>query len=111
MQAGIFLASNEIEKAKNIYEEIILSGNKFYSILSLNTILEKKLVSDKDKILNYFKIIEKTVSNKDYKELINLKKALYLINETDNKTGNNLLQNLIENNSSLKSIAKEILED
>ncbi len=111
VQAGIFLASNEIEKAKNIYEEIILSGNKFYSILSLNTILEKKLVSDKDKILNYFKIIEKTVSNKDYKELINLKKALYLINETDNKTGNNLLQNLIENNSSLKSITKEILED
>tara|TARA_B100001564_G_C20586254_1_gene645637 strand:- start:676 stop:1185 length:510 start_codon:yes stop_codon:yes gene_type:complete len=111
VQAGIFLASNEKEKAKNMYEEIILSGSKFYSILSLNTILEKNLVLDKKKILNYFRIIEKTVSNKESKELINLKKALYLIKETDKKNGDNLLQSLIEKNSNLKSIAKEILED
>ena len=111
VQAGIFLASNEKEKAKNMYEEIILSGSKFYSILSLNTILEKNLVLDKKKILNYFRIIEKTVSNKESKELINLKKALYLIKESDKKNGDNLLQSLIEKNSNLKSIAKEILED
>ena len=39
--AGLYVASNEIEKSKQIFEEIILSKNKFYSILALNTILEK----------------------------------------------------------------------
>lgn len=109
VEAGIYLASNEKEKAKNIYEEIILSKNKFYSILALNTILEKELVLDKEKILNYFKIIENTVSNKESRELTNLKKALYLIKVSDDKNGENLLKSLIENNSSFKSIAEEIL--
>jgi len=109
VEAGIYLASNEKEKAKNIYEEIILSKNKFYSILALNTILEKELVLDKEKVLNYFKIIENTVSNKESRELTNLKKALYLIKVSDDKNGENLLKSLIENNSSFKSIAEEIL--
>ena len=111
IQAGIHLAANDKEKAKIIYEEIIFSKNKFYSILSLNTILEKKLVLDREKILNYFKLIENVVSNDESRELINLKKALYLIKESDNKNGDNLLQNLIESNSTFKSIAIEILED
>ena len=111
IQAGIHLAANDKEKAKIIYEEIILSGNKFYSILSLNTILEKKLVLDREKILNYFKLIENVASNDESRELINLKKALYLIKESDNKNGDNLLQNLIESNSTFKSIAIGILED
>lgn len=49
IQAGIFLGDEKNEKSKLIYEEIILSGNKFYSILSLNTILEKNLVKDEKK--------------------------------------------------------------
>ena len=110
IQAGIHLAANDKEKAKIIYEEIIFSKNKFYSILSLNTILEKKLVLDREKILNYFKLIENVASNDESRELINLKKALYLIKESDNKNGDNLLQNLIESNSTFKSIAIGILE-
>ena len=111
IQAGIHLAANDKEKAKIVYEEIIFSKNKFYSILSLNTILEKKLVLDREKILNYFKLIENVASNDESRELINLKKALYLIKESDNKNGDNLLQNLIESNSTFKSIAIGILED
>ena len=79
--------------------------------MSLNTILEKKLVLDREKILNYFKLIENVASNDESRELINLKKALYLIKESDNKNGDNLLQNLIESNSTFKSIAIGILED
>ena len=42
VKAGILLSNNKNEKAlKNYYEEIILSKNKFYSILALNTIIEK----------------------------------------------------------------------
>ena len=35
------------ETAAKYYEEIILSKNKFYSVLALNAILEKELIKDK----------------------------------------------------------------
>ena len=42
VQAGIYLASGEKEKSFQIFEEIIISKNNFYSVLALNTILEKE---------------------------------------------------------------------
>ena len=51
VQAEILLSSNKNEKAKKLYEEIILSKNKFYSILALNTVIEKDLIFDKKKLL------------------------------------------------------------
>ena len=41
IQAGLYLSSEEKEKAKKLYKEIILSKNAFYSVLALNTIIEK----------------------------------------------------------------------
>ena len=41
IKAGILLGNGENESATNYYKEIILSRNKFYSVLALNTILEK----------------------------------------------------------------------
>ncbi len=110
IEAGLNLTSNQKDKAKKIYEEIIYSKNNFYSILALNTILEKNLISDNDKILKYFEILEKSSSLKSQKDLITLKKALYLIKENDTQNGNNLLKELIENKSSLEPIAQEILD-
>ena len=57
IKAGIYLSSDNKDNAKDIYEEIILSKNNFYSILALNIIIEKNLISDKKKILDYFSII------------------------------------------------------
>ena len=111
IEAGLYLASNKNDKAKIIYEEIILSKNKFYSILALNTIIEKKLISDKSKILEYFDILQNRVSSKSSYDLIILKKALYLMNEMELQEGKDLLKNLEINNSSLKSIAKELLKN
>ena len=111
IEAGLYLASNKNDKAKIIYEEIILSKNKFYSILALNTIIEKKLISDKSKILEYFDILQNRVSSKSSNDLIILKKALYLMNEMELQKGKDLLKNLEINNSSLKSIAKELLKN
>ena len=42
-----FVIVGEKDKSLKIFEEIIKSKNKFYSILALNTILEKKLTEDK----------------------------------------------------------------
>jgi len=111
IQAGIYLAANEINNAKETYIEILLSKNNFYSILALNTIIEKNLISNKGEILKYFEILEKSNATKEQKNLIKFKKALYLIKESDTKNGNNLLKDLIDNNSSLKSIAEEIIKN
>ena len=111
IQAGIYLNSNKNNEAKNILEEIVLSENKFYSILALNSIIEKTLIEDKNKILNYFKILENANLGKNKKEtydLIVLKKALYLQKISDIKSADELLKILIEKNSNFKDIAKII---
>ena len=104
----MYLASDKKEKSINIFEEIILSNNKFYSVLALNTILEKNLVSDKNKILEYFELVEKN-ANKEQKDLVVFKKALYLMKTSDIEKGNTLLKTLIDNDSPLKSLAEEVL--
>ena len=101
--AGVNLSLNKKEISKNIYEEIILSKNKFYSILALNKILENKLIDEKKKILENLNL------NEDLKDLIQLKRSLYLIKNSDKEIGEELLNKLIEKNSNLKSIAEEIV--
>ena len=110
IQAGLYLSSNNDKKAKILFEEIIQSNNKFYSILAFNTILEKNLISDKKQILKYFSVLEKSVNTLDNKDLIAFKKALYSIKFFDNKTGEDLFKDLINKDSILKPLAQEVLE-
>ena len=111
VQAGIYLSLKKDDKAKELYEEIILSNNKIYSILSLNTIVEKNLITSKDKILNYFSILEKKDFNQDKLDLIKMKKGLYLIKIKEDKLGFDLLDELIKKNSNLKKIIEAIITD
>ena len=57
IQAEIFHLHKK-EDAKNIYEEIISIKNNFYSVLSLNRIIENNLEKNEEKILDYFRIVE-----------------------------------------------------
>ena len=109
VQAGLYLADKKEKNAKDLYVEIILSENKFYSILALNTIIENKLVDEDEKIIKYFKIVENLKLSNDQKDLLTFKKALYLIKISKIDEGNQLLNNLIEKNSKLKFLAEEIL--
>ena len=109
IQAGIFLVNKKNADATIIFEEIIESKNKFYSILSLNTILEKKLLTDKKKILLLFKKIEKIKTTQEQKDLIKFKKALFLINNSEFEEGKKLLQEIVDSQSGLKFLAEEII--
>ncbi len=111
IQAGIFLANKNNADATLIFEEIIESKNKFYSILSLNTILEKKLLTDKEKILQLFKKTEKNINTKEQRDLIKFKKALFLINNSEFEQGKKLLQDIASSKSDLKFLAEEILSN
>ena len=109
-KAQLLLSKNDKEAATKYYEEIIFSNNKFYSILSLNIIIEKNLIKDKQKIKGYFEIIEKLDLTKTDKDLIKLKKALYFIKILDVENGNKILKELIEKDSNLKKIAEDIIK-
>ena len=110
IKAGLHLSSQELEESKRLYEKIIMSKNKFYSPLSLDAIVEKNLEKDQSKILNYFNIIENLDHSNEKKDLILFKKALYLIKNSKEPEGKKILNNLIENDSNIKSLAEDILQ-
>tara|TARA_Y200000002_G_C22610621_1_gene633641 strand:+ start:677 stop:1186 length:510 start_codon:yes stop_codon:yes gene_type:complete len=110
IKAGLFLSSQNLEKSKVLYEEIIYSKNSFYGILALNTILEKNLISDKEKILDLFQILITSKLSQEQIDIINLKKSLFLIKNSDFEKGKKILEELIENKSKLKSLAEEIIK-
>ena len=51
IKAGVLLAEGKNDNAKAFFEDIVFSENKFYSLLALNIILEKNLVTEKKKSL------------------------------------------------------------
>ena len=110
--AGLYLAAGKKNESKKIYDEIILSKNKIYSILSLNIILEKELEADSNKVLKYFEILENIDhDDENYQELIVFKKALYLIKNSKNEEGLNLIKKLSDKNSRFKILAEDILRN
>ena len=111
LKAGILLSSNQKNESKKILEKIILSKNTFYSKLALNILIEKNLIRDEEKVLNLFEIVEKAEKYKDQKDLIIFKKALFLIKNGNESEGNKILNYLISNNSSIKSLAQDIIKN
>ena len=109
IKAGLLLNNKKSEEAKNYYEEIVLSGNKFYSILALNIIIEKNLIEDQEKIINYFVKLEKNNLSDEFKDLVLFKKALFLIKSDNFDEGKNILEELIGKNSEFKLAAQEII--
>ena len=111
VQAKLLLQNKNKNEANIIFEEIIFSKNKFYSILALNTIIERNLIEDKIKIIEYFKFLEKMNIEEEQKELLNFKKALFLIKHSDKKEeGYKILEKISDSESSIKLLAKEILD-
>ena len=108
VQAGIYLSLNQQEKSKKIYKEIITSKNKFYSLLALNSIIDNDLEQNNEEVLELFNIVENTKIEKEQKNLVKLKKALYLIKISKDKEGEKLLNEIISDNSIWKETASEI---
>ena len=71
--------------------------------------MEKKLLTDKKKILILFKKIEKIKTTQEQRDLIKFKKALFLINNSEFEEGKKLLQEIAGSKSGLKFLAEEII--
>ena len=91
IQSGIYLSLNQKEKSKKIYKEIITNKNKFYSLLALNSIIDNDLEQNNEEVLKLFDIVENIKIEKEQKNLIKLKKALYLIKISRDNEGKKLL--------------------
>ena len=109
IKAGIFYSGDDKNSAKKIYEDILNSKNSFYSTLALNQIIEKELEKSDAKILEYFDTVENLQKNKDQKDILKFKKALFLLKKLNNQDSKILLEELIESNSNLKNLAEDIL--
>jgi len=110
IRAGLYLSSEDKENSKKIYKEIVISKNKFYSPLALNNIIENELEKDTNKVLKLFDIIENIKVGEEEKNLIKLKKALYLIKISRENKGKKLLEEIISDNSIWKETALNILK-
>ena len=111
IQAKLLLQNENKSEANKILEEIIFSKNMFYSILALNTILERNLIEDRVKIIEYFKLLEKMNIEEEQRDIIVLKKALYLIKHSDKEKGYEILKEISNSDSPIKFLAKEILDE
>ena len=109
ISAGVLYLENKRAQAKETYEEILMSKNSFYTMLALSEILEKNLEEDKAKLIKYFDKVEKLQKTKEQKNILIIKKALFLSNNSQEDEANKLLQELIDSNSELKDLAEEIL--
>ena len=109
INAGIFYTKNEKDKAKEIYEDILKTNHSFYTTLALNNLLEKNLERNKNKVLEYFDIVEKLQKNEEQKDILKFKKALYLLKNLESQEAKKLLNELIDNDSKIKKIAEEAL--
>jgi len=109
IQAGLNLSLNKKDEAKKLFDEIILSKNKFYSILALNSIIEKKIIDNDVQILKYFDVLENINFDDEASDLIIFKKALYLLKKSKSVEGKKLLENLIKKESRFKLLAEEVI--
>ena len=110
IEAGIHLSQKNEEDSKKIFKRIIEKKHYFYSALALNTIIENNLEENEVEIIRLFEIVEKTVKEKEQKNLIKFKKALYYFKKLKVKEGNNLLNEIIDENSIWKEAAKQTLK-
>ena len=81
IMAKFYLQNNEKDKGRKILEEIILANNRTYSTLSLFLILDEDLIDDQRELSNLFDhLLANNKFEQEVKNLIILKKTLFLSN-------------------------------
>ena len=112
IDAKIYLANNDKNTAKNILKEIIYANDSTYSTLSFFLILNQKLIKEQDELSNLFDyVIENNIFEKEEKNLIIFKKALFQSNFIDESELLEVLKPLINTDTAWKPHALLLLGD
>ncbi len=111
-QAKILISQGKKEEGRNILIEIVRKKNKFYSPLSLFVIIDLKLEKNNQKIIKMFdEIISIKKIDKENKNLIKIKKALFLTEFADEDVIIKTLSPVINSKSVWRKDAINILGD
>ena len=112
IDAKVYLENNEIDKATNILKEIIFSNNETYSTLAFFIILNENLIQDQKELLNIFDhILKENKFEKEIKDLLIFKKALFESDSIDEVKMLDSLNPLINKDSIWKPHALLLLGD
>jgi len=99
-RAKILINNDEKNKSKEILLEIVDKKNEFYSPLSLYLIIEEELIKDSDSVKKLFdKLLKIKGLDKDSKNLISFKKALFIIDEANEQEILSILNPIINSDS------------
>ena len=112
IKAKIFLEKQNKDKATLILKNIIEKKDTIYSSLSLFLLIDQNLVEDKKLILEYFDniIFDGDYSEED-KNLLKLKKAIYISDIEDEQEMLKLLNPIINSDSVWKNQSLKFLGD
>ena len=112
INAKVYLENNEIDKATNILKKIIFSNNETYSTLAFFIILNENLIQDQKELLNIFDhILKENKFEKEIKDLLIFKKALFESDSIDEVKMLDSLNPLINKDSIWKPHALLLLGD
>ena len=100
------------EKTQNLLVELIYKNDPTYSPLSLNFIIDNELISDKSRINDLFdNIINKTSLDREIKNLIIYKKALYNADTSQENELLSILKPILNSDSIWKSQALYLMAE
>ena len=112
IQAKILLENQQNIKAHNVLKNIIEKKDNIYSPLSLFLIIEKNLETDKATITNYFdKILDIGSIEKEDLNLLRLKKAIFISENSKEEDMLELLNPIINSDSVWKIQSIKFLGD
>ena len=112
IQAKILLENQQNTKAYNVLKNIVEKKDNIYSPLSLFLIIEKNLETDKAIITNYFdKILDIGSIEKEDLNLLRLKKAIFISENSKEKDMLELLNPIINSDSVWKIQSIKFLGD
>ena len=110
IQATILISQKKITESKLLLESIINKKHNFYSPLALYLIIENNIEPEPLNIINFFDIILKNNSiDKENLNLIKIKKAIYLLDQNNEKLIIETLNPVINSESTWRNMAINII--
>ena len=105
-------SGNSKEKTKNYLIDLIYKNDSTYSPLSLYFIIDKKLITERSNVNTLFdNVIKNTPLDKEIKNLIIYKKALYNADQSQENELLDILKPIINSNSIWKSQALYLMAE
>ena len=110
--AKVLLSQNNKAKSLEVLKKIILQNDEVYSPLSLFLIIDKDLETNKKNVIKYFdQVLSIKSLEKEDRNLLKLKKAIYISEDAQEKDLLNLLNPILNSNSVWKYQSLKFIGD